>query len=183
MRVRSCDFVGAWHPGPHAMAITVNGELTKSFEPVLTGLAKRVVNIFPEGKRALGKLIDVHGNHCFLLPVTRHAGEAVITFPVAHTSKTRADLTIIERSCHEATALCDLYGWEKVFLPRPGCGGGGLKWETVRPVIKPLLDERFVVVWMPGHDEVPKPAGKPPVKVGAVSKAAAKRMAAKKKVG
>lgn len=33
-----------------------------------------------------------------------------------------------------------------VYLPRVGCGNGGLEWSDVRTILKPILDDRFVVV-------------------------------------
>lgn len=33
-----------------------------------------------------------------------------------------------------------------IYLPRLGCGCGKLEWDTVREVIKPILDDRFIVI-------------------------------------
>ncbi len=38
---------------------------------------------------------------------------------------------------------------DKVYLVRPGCGNGQLKWEDVKPLIAPILDDRFIVVERP----------------------------------
>lgn len=37
--------------------------------------------------------------------------------------------------------------WRYILLPRPGCGNGSLNWERdVRPVLAPVLDDRFSVI-------------------------------------
>jgi hypothetical protein len=37
--------------------------------------------------------------------------------------------------------------WQRVVLPRAGCGNGGLNWEmAVRPVLADILDDRFIAL-------------------------------------
>ena len=57
-----------------------------------------------------------------------------------------ADLSIIERSAKALVNLVNLHKYEKIILPRPGCGAGGLNWKDVKPVIENILDDRFSVV-------------------------------------
>jgi len=71
---------------------------------------------------------------------------------VKHHWRERADLILIERSARELVDfVTDL--WERgpatICLVRPGCGNGGLDWKDVRPVLAPLLDDRFMVVERP----------------------------------
>ena len=47
----------------------------------------------------------------------------------------------------ELVILSDENGYNKVLLPRPGCGHGGLNWERdVKPLLQERLDDRFIVV-------------------------------------
>jgi hypothetical protein len=57
----------------------------------------------------------------------------------------KADLKLIEQSADELEQLVDHYGWQKVAVPAPGCGNGGLTWEEVRPVLEKFFDQRFFV--------------------------------------
>lgn len=173
MKKRTGDLTKQWHPGPHAIVIPTNGDVDKQHNAVMgAGLAGYYAKVFPEAKRMLGKFLDVHGNHPYVLPIIQQRGEAIVTFPTKHTWKEKSNLGLIEQSAHKLVALTDVYGWEKVFMPRVGCGHGGLSWDQhVRPVLKGILDERFVVVWEPGHDPKPKKMpskAKPKIKKGAV---------------
>lgn len=56
-----------------------------------------------------------------------------------------ADLSLIADGASDLAQLSD--GWKTIALPRLGCGLGGLSWETqVRPILAPLLDDRFIVL-------------------------------------
>ena len=46
----------------------------------------------------------------------------------------------------EMSRVCDAAGITRVYMPMPGCSNGRLDWTTqVRPLIEPLLDDRFVI--------------------------------------
>jgi hypothetical protein len=63
----------------------------------------------------------------------------------------KAGLELIKRSAGELVLLADKYpGYLRICLPRPGCGNGQLEWRDVKQVIRPILDDRFVVVF-PAH--------------------------------
>lgn len=58
-----------------------------------------------------------------------------------------ADADLIRRSAEELRELADAARWSRIVLPRPGCGAGELRWDIhVRPLLAPLLDDRFVVI-------------------------------------
>lgn len=58
----------------------------------------------------------------------------------------RSNLNIIRHSAEELVELTEKKKWDRVYLPRVGCGSGRLKWSEVRQVIGPMLDDRFVIV-------------------------------------
>lgn len=123
------------------VAITTNGTLTRSGAAImLRGCAREAKERFPDLPRTLGDLVRQHGNHVFDL------GRRLVSFPVEEDPYQRADLVLIERSCRELVELADYKGWAKVVVPRPGCGGGGLSWTDVQPVLRKYFDRRFEVI-------------------------------------
>jgi hypothetical protein len=94
----------------------------------------------------LGLLLQRSGNHVHLL------GEGVVSFPVEESAWEWPDLRLISRSARELRELADLEGWDRVLVPRPGCGGGGLDWREVRPLLEEHFDERFLVISAPAAE-------------------------------
>ena len=37
-------------------------------------------------------------------------------------------------------------GYERIVIPRPGCGAGERSWASIQEVLKPILDDRFFVI-------------------------------------
>ena len=55
-------------------------------------------------------------------------------------------IELIVESAHELVTTVNATEWNIVALPRPGCGKGGLSWESdVRPLLSSVLDDRFIV--------------------------------------
>jgi hypothetical protein len=123
------------------IVITTNGSLTRDGRAIFgRGVAKQAALRYPGLADKLGRLIAVGGNHVFDL------GAGIVTFPVEETPWSLPDLRIIARSVQELRLLADRSGWERIIVPRPGCGGGGLAWQDVKPLLEPWFDERFVVI-------------------------------------
>ena len=142
-----------WTYPADVRVITTNGTVKKNGECVMgRGCAKEAAQRMKEVPKILGNLLRAHGNHCHILfrgnPLCLNA--VLVSFPVKHAWYERADLALIEQSAKELANLADdqgwIDGWGKIVLPRPGCGNGGLKWEDVRPVLEPILDDRFHVI-------------------------------------
>ena len=140
-----------WDYPANARVITTNGTVKKNGECVMgRGCALEAKRRWTTIPRDLGQFIRSQGNHVFWL------GEPDLTwslysFPVKHQWFERADLKLIEQSAHELNNLTGDDGLDDeedtvIVLPRPGCGNGNLKWNEVKPVIEPILDDRFHVI-------------------------------------
>jgi len=136
-----CGDLWVEHALGRTVAITTGALLTRDGRCAMPrGCARQARDRFPGLDRVLGGQIASHGNHVFDL------GRRIVSFPVENSPYEVPALGLIERSARELVVLTDYKGWPEVVLPRPGCGGGGLDWQTVRPLLAPLLDERFLVI-------------------------------------
>ncbi|PLX41640.1 MAG: ADP-ribose-binding protein [Deltaproteobacteria bacterium] len=127
--------------GSAIIAFTTHGTVNKrGATPMLHGSAREALRRFPELAEELGGMISKYGNHVHPL------SHGLVSFPVEHGWMEVPDPRLIERSAGELKALADQNGWKKIIVPRPGCGGGGLKWEEVKPLLEPYFDERFTLV-------------------------------------
>lgn len=155
------------------ICITTNGFLKSNGEAVMgrgcAFTAKKKYPIFP---KVLGNKIKSDGNRVFKI-FTRDK-RTYVSFPVkpeysisdgsnfvSHSSgypvgakipgfHCKADINIIIESAHQLVDLADANPqWKRILIPRPGCGNGELKWETVRNSLSEILDDRFIVVSFP----------------------------------
>ncbi len=123
------------------IVITTNGSLTRDGRAIFgRGVARQAVARFHGLAEKLGILLAERGNHVYDL------GNGIVTFPVEETPWSLPDLRIIRRSAQELRALVDHRKWGIILVPRPGCGGGGLAWKDVQPLLEPWLDDRFIVI-------------------------------------
>ncbi|NVN93460.1 MAG: ADP-ribose-binding protein [Desulfuromonadales bacterium] len=123
------------------IAITTNGQVSRSGKAVMgRGVAAQAARMFPEIPALLAQRIVEQGNHVHYL------GDNIVSFPVEHSPYQVPDLKLIERSARELVELANHRGWQSIVVPRPGCGGGGLSWEDVKPILESCFDERFTVI-------------------------------------
>jgi hypothetical protein len=131
-----CDYQGR-----AVIVITTNGSLTKDGRAILgRGCARQAGERFPDLPLRLGRLIRDNGNHVQLL------GDGLVSFPVEDSAWSLPDMRLIARSAAELLQLADKEGWDAIVIPRPGCGGGGLAWEEVMPLLTDCFDGRFIVM-------------------------------------
>jgi hypothetical protein len=149
-----------WTYPADVLVITTNGTVKKNGECVMgRGCAKEAKDKCSGWNLAkhLGDLITEKGNHVhFLYSIGQQDMVDVYSFPVKHKWMEKADIELIKRSAHEL--VHEMIGMPSdkgylvsettsvILLPRPGCGNGQLKWEDVKPVLEPILDDRFHVI-------------------------------------
>lgn len=123
--------------------ITTNGTVKKNGECVMgRGCALEAKKKYPAIPILLGRHIKENGNHVGFI---FGSAEGIYSFPVKHNWYDKADINLIKSSALELVFL--LPNKElRVVMPRPGCGNGGLKWEDVKPILEPILDDRFHVI-------------------------------------
>jgi hypothetical protein len=107
---------------------------------MLRGCARQARERFPDLLCTLGSLIRQYGNHVFDLD------HQIVSFPVEEDPYQVPEMRLIEQSCRELVELAEHKGWQKIVVPRPGCGGGGLEWNDVRTILNRHFDERFHVI-------------------------------------
>jgi hypothetical protein len=119
--------------------IPTNGDVKKDGKAVMgAGLAKQCADRYPEIPRLVGRNLTIVGNVPFFF--ARHK---LITFPTKNHFYEPALLSLVLAS---ARTISKIEGVE-VFLPRVGCGLGGLEWEIVGPALAAILaGDHFVVV-------------------------------------
>lgn len=129
------------YAGRGVIAITTNGSLTKDGRAIFgRGVARQASQRYSGLAAALGGFLAAQGNHVFDL------GGGIVSFPVEETPWSLPEPRLIARSAEELRCLADHSGWGRIVVPRPGCGGGGLLWQDVRPLLEACFDHRFIVI-------------------------------------
>jgi len=123
------------------IVITTNGSTTHDGLAVMgRGVALQAAMRFPQLRHQLGSLIKLYGNYVFIFSPWK-----IITLPVKNDWKEDADLHLIRRSINELYTITRAINISPIYMVRPGCGNGRLKWQDVQPILK-SLEDRFVVV-------------------------------------
>lgn len=137
-----------------AVVVTTNGFVKKNGEAVMgRGIALEAKQRYPWLPKRLGELLTKGAN----VPYAFEQGSCcrlILTMPVkprfGPTGQpgwaVKADIGIIKNSALELSRIADELELTTIIMPRPGCGNGGLSWNIVRPVIEPILDNRFTVI-------------------------------------
>lgn len=141
----TCYKDGGW------VCIPTNGDVNAQGNAIMgRGVAKQAVVYF-QGTSNKSKMLlqQVLGNRLRQIgniPFVFYDWE-VISFPTKHHwNDKKADIKLIKQSAIRLKDIMDTTGMTELFLPRVGCGNGKLIWQEVRPVLKKIFDNRFIVV-------------------------------------
>ena len=125
------------------IVIPTNGTVKRGYSAVMgRGIALQCKTRYPQFPVLFGRKLSLLGNH-----VSKFDAFKILTFPVKDSWFGTASIDLIKRSVQELQA----YGYlSEIFLPKVGCGNGGLRWSEVRLLLE-VLDNRFTVVslWTP----------------------------------
>lgn len=125
------------------IVITTNGIVRADGACVMgRGVAMQAARRWRSLPYRVGYYLKRYGNRVFAVEPWR-----VFTFPVKEHWRDKASEALIVRSAQQLREIVDKRDLHAVYLPRPGCGNGGLTWPLVRPLILPFFDDdRFVIV-------------------------------------
>ena len=135
-----------------AICVTTNGVVKNNGELVMgAGIALQFANKFPGLADFFGRGVKEMGNHVqhawYRLPNQNNREICIISIPTKHHWKDKSDMFLILRSIKELVQKADDLKLKKIVLSRPGCGLGGLDYETqVKPAIQHILDDRFYII-------------------------------------
>lgn len=136
-----------------AVVVTTNGVVKGSGHAVMgKGIALEANEIFHISKQ-LGQLLRKSGNQVYDFGVRVYGSRKmrVITFPTKNHWACSSNISLIQQSTNELLSLVNNSNIERVLMPPPGCGNGGLNWDyQVKPFLEKWLDDRFIVVLRSG---------------------------------
>jgi O-acetyl-ADP-ribose deacetylase (regulator of RNase III) len=124
------------------ICVTTNGDIKSNGYLVMgKGVALQASDKFPGLSKELGHLVKEYGNRPFYFKEFN-----IMTVPTKYHWKDNSDIDLIKKSCRALPRFADYWKMENIYMPRLGCGLGGLKWENVKNAIDTILDDRFIVV-------------------------------------
>lgn len=150
----------------NTICVLTNGVVKASGELVMgAGQAEACLDLVPGLDAVLGSFVQQYGNRAFNIGVTV-GGFRVISFPTKEHFKAKSTLALIEKSAREVIEIADKFNLDNIFIPRPGCGLGGLDWNSqVKPLLSPILDDRFTIVSLEEVSKVEMLTDRPVAKV------------------
>lgn len=135
-----------------AVCVTTNGMIKKNGQAVMgAGIAKEANTRFHLADK-LADYITRYGNRPFFMGLYKNDTNGnnfnIITFPTKHDWRNDSDLELIRKSAENLVRICDNRDIKRCYLTPVGCANGHLDWESqVKPVIAPILDNRFTIVF------------------------------------
>lgn len=131
-----------------AVCITTNGIVKRDGKAVMgAGIAKQANDLYFLDEELANHLLS-SGNVPHIFAKKGRNNCHLISFPTKYNWRDNSDLNLIARSAQLLVELVTRRNITACYLTPPGCGCGKLDWETqVKPVLEPILDDRFVIVF------------------------------------
>jgi hypothetical protein len=131
-----------YHDSGNKIVITTNGIVKPDGNAIMgKGIALEAKKRFPELPTLVGEHITNHGN-----TVGWFAPYRIFTFPTKNNWRDDSSFTLIRTSAFSLLKAVNWLHYSKIFMVRPGCNNGNLKWEAVKPFLSEILDSRFIIV-------------------------------------
>lgn len=134
-----------WSFPADVKVITTNGVVKSNGELVMgAGVALQAAKLHPSLPAELGGHIKRYGNVPFA-----DIRRGIITLPTKNDWRDNSVIDLIAMGINDIVRMVDTFPFpseRRIVMTRPGCGNGGLSWDSVKPVIAPLLDDRFFIL-------------------------------------
>lgn len=136
-----------WEVEADTRVITTNGAVNSRGCAVMgRGVALQCKQRYPGIERMYGRWLECNTLGITFLLSAPPDLKPIVFFPVKYDWRDKASIPLILKSLGGLIELVEDKQWERVVMPRPGCGNGGLSWELVGPILRASLDQRFTVV-------------------------------------
>lgn len=135
------------------ICVTTNAEVKVNGRAVMgRGCAKFVADNFKDIDKKLADFLLKYGNRVFNLGVNEYKGKKIriVSFPTKNMWRDNSSLELISASAKQLVELANKMGFEKVYVPIPGCSNGKLRWSRVKLELA-CLDDRFIVYSLEQH--------------------------------
>lgn len=132
------------------VCVTTNGIIKKDGNAVMgAGIAKTADTRFQLATK-LADHLRKNGNTVADLGAYQYKTSQfhIASFPTKNHWRDNSIPELIRQSAIQLVALANKNNFKHIFLTPPGCGCGGLNYTTdVKPILEPILDDRFTIVF------------------------------------
>jgi hypothetical protein len=135
-----------FHKVGNPIVITTNCNVDSKGNAIMgRGIALEAKQKFPELPKMLGKYItrfDDGNAH----DVGYFRELNIFTFPTKYNWRWKSDMNLIMMSAAHLALLVEREKIKRVYMVKPGCSNGQLRWEDVEPHLDFYLNNKFIVV-------------------------------------
>jgi hypothetical protein len=130
------------------VCVTTNLQVSRGVAVMGAGIAREARDLFPGLAKKYGEQLQWFKSALYVGPFSSTAlwNCHLIMFPTKDDWRNPSIPAMIEKSATDLVGITDYLRFQEVLLPRPGCGMGGLQWTNVKPLLDPILDDRFIAV-------------------------------------